>query len=34
VKVRAPDGTLTLMIGSESVALGPAITHQMFVAVP
>jgi hypothetical protein len=32
VRSRAPDGTVTLDIDGSTVALGPAITHQMFVA--
>jgi Fe2+ transport system protein FeoA len=32
VRDRAPDGTLTLEIDGETVALGPAICQQMFVA--
>ena len=29
---RAPDGTLTLVVGESTIALGPAITQQLFVA--
>lgn len=33
VTARAPDGTLTLDLGSDrSIALGPAMAHQLFVA--
>jgi len=32
VRSRAPDGTVTLEIGGGTVALGPGITQQMFVA--
>jgi len=32
VRDRAPDGTLTLDVGGTTVALGPAICQQMFVA--
>jgi len=32
IKAKAPDGTLTLVIGDSMVALGPAMTHQLFVA--
>jgi DtxR family Mn-dependent transcriptional regulator len=32
VRARAPDGTLTLDIGERSIALGPAICQQLFVA--
>jgi len=32
VEVRAPDGTLTLALGSASVALGPTIARQLFIA--
>jgi DtxR family Mn-dependent transcriptional regulator len=32
VRSRAPDGTVTLDIDGSTVALGPAITQQMFVA--
>ncbi len=31
VLAKAPDGTLTLEIAGASVALGPAITHQLYV---
>jgi DtxR family Mn-dependent transcriptional regulator len=34
VEVRAPDGTLTLAMGSASVALGPTIARQLFIAAP
>jgi DtxR family Mn-dependent transcriptional regulator len=29
---RAPDGTLTLVVGDTTIALGPAMTERMFVA--
>ena len=32
VRERAPDGTLTLDVGGTTVALAPAICHQMFVS--
>jgi DtxR family Mn-dependent transcriptional regulator len=32
VHAKAPDGTLTLTVGSTTIALGPAITHQLYVA--
>jgi DtxR family Mn-dependent transcriptional regulator len=32
VRSRAPDGTVTLEINGGTVALGPGLTHQMFVA--
>lgn len=32
VRSRAPDGTVTLEIDGATVALGPGITHQMYVA--
>ena len=32
VRSRAPDGTVTLEIDGGTVALGPGLTHQMFVA--
>jgi DtxR family Mn-dependent transcriptional regulator len=32
VQARAPDGTLTLEVGSATIALGPAMTRRMFVA--
>jgi DtxR family Mn-dependent transcriptional regulator len=31
VSSRAPDGTLTLEMGAASIALGPALAHQLFV---
>jgi DtxR family Mn-dependent transcriptional regulator len=31
VTSRAPDGTLTLDLGARSIALGPALAHQLFV---
>lgn len=31
VTSRAPDGTLTLDLGDHSIALGPALAHQLFV---
>ena len=32
VQSRAPDGTLTLIMGDVAVALGPAMTERMFIA--
>ncbi len=32
VQSRAPDGTLTLILGDSAIALGPAMTERMFVA--
>ena len=32
VGARAPDGTLTLVVGEDTFALGPAMTKRMFVA--
>jgi DtxR family Mn-dependent transcriptional regulator len=32
IQERAPDGTLTLMVGEATIALGPAMTRRMFVA--
>lgn len=32
VRDRAPDGTLTLEVGPETIALGPALAGQLFVA--
>jgi len=32
VQSRAPDGTLTLIMGNAAVALGPAMTERMFIA--
>ncbi len=32
VKAKAPDGTLTLDLGGSTIALGPAIAAQLFVA--
>jgi len=32
VRSRAPDGTMTLEIDGQAVALGPGLTQQMFVA--
>jgi DtxR family Mn-dependent transcriptional regulator len=32
IEERAPDGTLTLAVDGETVALGPAITRRMYVA--
>ena len=32
VQAKAPDGTLTLVVGDATVALGPAMTQQLFVA--
>lgn len=31
VRAKAPDGTLTLELATTSIALGPAICHQLFV---
>jgi DtxR family transcriptional regulator, Mn-dependent transcriptional regulator len=32
IQARAPDGTLTLVVGDDTIALGPAMTQRMFVA--
>jgi len=32
VQSRAPDGTLTLVLGDAAIALGPAMTERMFIA--
>lgn len=32
VGARAPDGTLTLEVGDDTIALGPAMTRRMYVA--
>lgn len=32
VQSRAPDGTLTLILGDAAIALGPAMTERMFIA--
>jgi DtxR family Mn-dependent transcriptional regulator len=32
VQAKAPDGTLTLLVGESAIALGPAMTARMFVA--
>ena len=32
VQSRAPDGTLTLLLGDAAIALGPAMTERMFIA--
>ncbi len=32
IQARAPDGTLTLVVGDATVALGPAMTQRMFIA--
>ncbi|HEY7916976.1 MAG TPA: metal-dependent transcriptional regulator [Acidimicrobiales bacterium] len=32
VQARAPDGTLTLLVGDATIALGPAMTKRMFIA--
>ena len=32
VRARAPDGTLTLLVGEATIALGPAMTQRMYVA--
>jgi DtxR family transcriptional regulator, Mn-dependent transcriptional regulator len=34
IQARAPDGTLTLVVGNATIALGPAMTKRMFVATP
>jgi DtxR family transcriptional regulator, Mn-dependent transcriptional regulator len=34
VRAKAPDGTLTLEVGAEMIALGPALASQLFVAAP
>ncbi|MDA8148055.1 MAG: metal-dependent transcriptional regulator [Actinomycetota bacterium] len=34
VRDKAPDGTLTLVVGGATVAVGPAISRQLFVTVP
>jgi Fe2+ transport system protein FeoA len=31
VTSRAPDGTLTLSLGEHSIALGPALSQQLYV---
>ncbi|MDQ3570749.1 MAG: metal-dependent transcriptional regulator [Actinomycetota bacterium] len=33
VRTRAPDGTLTLDLRDDSIALGPALTQQLYVAL-
>jgi DtxR family transcriptional regulator, Mn-dependent transcriptional regulator len=32
IQAKAPDGTLTLVVGETTIALGPAMTQRMFVA--
>ena len=32
VQSRAPDGTVTLLLGDAAIALGPAMTERMFIA--
>jgi len=32
IQARAPDGTLTLLVGDATIALGPAMTKRMFIA--
>ena len=32
IQSRAPDGTLTLVLGDAAIALGPAMTERMFIA--
>ena len=32
VQAKAPDGTLTLLVGEATIALGPAMTKRMFIA--
>jgi len=32
IHAKAPDGTLTLVVGDATIALGPTITNQLFVA--
>jgi DtxR family transcriptional regulator, Mn-dependent transcriptional regulator len=32
IRAKAPDGTLTLAVGDSTIALGAAMTHQLFVA--
>ncbi|MHB1709969.1 MAG: metal-dependent transcriptional regulator [Acidimicrobiales bacterium] len=32
IRAKAPDGTLTLVIGDSTVAFGPSMTRQLFVA--
>jgi DtxR family Mn-dependent transcriptional regulator len=32
VRAKAPDGTLTLLVGEDAVALGPDMTRRLFVA--
>jgi DtxR family Mn-dependent transcriptional regulator len=34
VRERAPDGTLTLDLGGDTIALGPALTQQLYVVTP
>jgi DtxR family Mn-dependent transcriptional regulator len=34
IQSKAPDGTLTLVVGEATIALGPAMTARMFVATP
>ncbi len=32
IQAKAPDGTLTLVVGDATVAVGPAMTRQLFIA--
>jgi DtxR family Mn-dependent transcriptional regulator len=32
IQAKAPDGTLTLLVGEATIALGPAMTKRMFIA--
>jgi DtxR family Mn-dependent transcriptional regulator len=32
IQAKAPDGTLTLVVGDATVAVGPAMTQQLFIA--
>jgi DtxR family Mn-dependent transcriptional regulator len=32
IQAKAPDGTLTLVVGEATIALGPAMTNRMYVA--
>ncbi len=32
IQAKAPDGTLTLVVGDSTVAVGPAMTEQLFIA--
>ncbi len=33
VRAKAPDGTLTLDLGDDTIALGPTLSHQLYVAM-